>query len=316
MSWVGTRAQSATKQKSEGEVNMIIRFIKGIVLGLALVVPGLSASTFAVVMGIYDKLIENLNTLRKEFRSSMKYLLPIGFGAAVGILASAGFLLMLIEMFELPSYAFFIGLVLGSVPVIYRKIKPGLPQKWNFGLLIVGLATIIVLGMVAAGAEAAYETPEIPYYMGTFAQGAIIFAAGFISCFLIALPGVSGAMILILIGQFDTIYGAVDNFARAIIGQMDWYYGFNGFLIVLVFFVGAVVGLMLAARLIGALIKRHEASVYFAVMGLILGAVYVLYDIGVRPNFTFGAVDVLLTLAAVALGYLCTGLFGRERKTT
>ena len=164
----------------------------------------------------------------------------------------------------------------------------------------------------------------MPYYMGTFLQVLIIFGSGFIACFLIALPGVSGAMILILIGQFDTIYGAVDNFARALIGQMDWYYGFNGFLIVLVFFVGAVAGLIVAARLIGELIKRHEASVYFAVMGLVLGATWVLFDVGVGHNmgyvFTYGGAgaivrDILLALSAIALGFLATGLFSKKGKT-
>jgi len=297
---------------------MILNAIKGIFIGLALVIPGLSASTFAVVLGLYDKLIENLNNIRKNFKPAMKFLLPIGAGAALGILASAGFLLRIIDLFELPSYAFFVGLVLGSVPVIYKKMKPGLPQKWNFGLLILGLVAIVALGILAPEQD---QTAYVPYYMGTFVQGLIIFGSGFIACFLIALPGVSGAMILILIGQFDTIYGAVDNFARALIGQMDWYYGFNGFLIIVVFFVGSVVGLVLAARLIGELIKRHEASVYFAVLGLVLGAVYVLYSVGIGHNiiytFTYGGAgaivrDSLLMLAAVALGYLATGLFSRK----
>ncbi|MCL2168605.1 MAG: DUF368 domain-containing protein [Defluviitaleaceae bacterium] len=301
---------------------MVINFIKGIFIGLALVIPGLSASTFAVVMGIYDKLIESLNSIRKDFKNTMKFLMPIGAGAAAGILASAGFLLMVIERFELPSYAFFIGLVLGSVPVIYRKIKPGLPQKWNFGLLLVGLVAIIVLAFIAPESNYEYDA-QVPYYMGTFVQGLIIFGAGFIACFLIALPGVSGAMILILIGQFDKIYGAVDNFARSLIGQMDWYYGFNAMLIIAVFFVGAIAGLVIAARIIGALIKRYEASVYFAVMGLVLGAVFVLFNQGVGGNMlhtiTYGgggaiARDTLLALASVALGYLCTGLFGRNKR--
>ena len=301
---------------------MVINFFKGIMMGLALVIPGLSASTFAVVLGLYDRLIDSLNTIRKDFKNSVKFLLPIGFGAAFGILASAGFLLAVIERFELPSYAFFMGLVLGSVPVIYRKLKPGMPKKANYGLFVLGLAAIILMGVFApTGYE--YEYTDVPYYMGTFAQVMIIFGAGFIACFLIALPGVSGAMILILIGQFDTIYGAVDNFARALIGQMDWYYGFNALLIVGVFFVGAVIGLALAARLIGALIRQHEASTYFAVMGLVLGAVYVLYSVGIHDNFMYEinyggsgaiALNIVLILASIVVGYFCTGFFGREKK--
>jgi putative membrane protein len=298
---------------------MILNFIKGIFIGLALVVPGLSASAFAVVLGIYDKLIESVNNMRKQTKASLKFLLPIGAGAAAGILVSAGFLLIIIYRFELPSYAFFIGLVLGSIPVIYRKMKPGLPKKWNFGLLVLGLIIIIGMGFLIPEGD---DGRGYILYMSTFTQGLIIFGSGFIACFLIALPGVSGAMVLIIIGQFATVYGAVDRFARALIGQAGWDYGLNAFFIVLVFFVGAVLGLVLAARLIGALIKRHEASVYFAVMGLILGAVYVLYDIGIEHNiiatFQQGGWpilrDILLIVASIVLGYICTGFFGRDWK--
>ena len=300
---------------------MVINFFKGIMMGLALVIPGLSASTFAVVLGIYDRLMESLSSIRKDFKGSAKFLWPIGLGAAVGILATAGFLLTLIERFELLSYAFFVGLVLGSVPVIYRKLKPGLSNKLNFPLFFLGLAVIIAMGLLSPTVDA-YEYTYTPYYMNTLTQALVIFGAGFIACFLIALPGVSGAMILILIGQFDTIYGAVDNFARSLIGQMDWYYGLNAMLIVGIFFVGAVIGLLTAAKLIGELIKRHEVSVYFAVMGLVLGAVYVLYTVGMHHNvvntFNTGGLailrDVVLIAASTLLGYLCTGLFGRRKK--
>lgn len=305
---------------------MIVNFIKGIFIGLALVIPGLSASTFAVVMGIYDKLIQNINTLRKETRTSLRFLLPIGAGAAVGILASVGFFLWVIEMFELPSYAFFIGLVLGSIPVIYRKMKPQISKKFNYVLFVIGLLAIPALHfLVPTSADYSAQIMAI----NSFGDFGIILAAGFVSCFLIALPGVSGAMILILMGQIDTVYGAVSNFVDAILmtirGQEGaWYYGLSALLIVLVFFVGAIIGLLLAARIIGALIERHEASVYFAVMGIIIGAVAVLYDLGVHSHFaynftdgSFGPIvrDFGLALAALALGYICTGLMGREKKT-
>ncbi|MCL2349955.1 MAG: DUF368 domain-containing protein [Defluviitaleaceae bacterium] len=301
---------------------MVMNVIKGVFIGLALIIPGLSASTFAVVLGLYDKLIFSLNNIRKDFKTSAKFLAPLGIGAAVGILASAGFLLFVVETFPIPSYAFFIGLVIGSIPVIYKKMKPGLPQKFNFSFLVLGLAAILLVGFFTP------DTGDGTYilYMSSFSDVAIIAAAGFIACFLIALPGVSGAMILILIGQFDTVYGAVSNFANSLLmmvrGQEGaWDLGSGAFLIVLVFFVGAVTGLVLAAKIIGALIQRFEASVYFAVMGLVLGAVWVLFDIELSyiltHTFAGGGLiiarDMGLVAASLALGYICTGFFGRSK---
>ncbi|MCL2353535.1 MAG: DUF368 domain-containing protein [Defluviitaleaceae bacterium] len=306
---------------------MIINFIKGIFIGLALVIPGLSASTFAVVLGIYEKLIESLNSFRKQAKQSLKFLLPIGAGAAAGILASVGFLLFVIDRFPIPSYAFFIGLVLGSIPVIYRRMKPGLPQKFNFVFLVLGLAVILTLSFftptTVEGEYGAYIT-----YITSFGEVAIIFAAGFIACLLIMFPGVSGAMILILIGQFDTVYGAASNFASSIMMTFQrqegaWYLGLNALLILLIFFVGAVIGLVIASKLIAALLQKREHTVYFAVMGLVIGAVYILFNIGIQDpiayTFSRGEFlpilrDVALIASAIALGYICTGLMGRGEK--
>ena len=304
---------------------MIINFIKGIFIGLALVVPGLSASTFAVVMGLFEKLIHSINELRKYPKKSLKFLAPIGLGTALGILASVGFIRSAITAFPLPSYAFFIGLVVGSAPVIYAKLKPGFNNKFNYGLLVLGLAAILLVGFLTPDAdEGGYITAieSVVHILG-------IFGAGFISCFLIAFPGISGSIILVLIGQFETVYDAASNFADALLMTIRgtagaWDLGMDAFAILGVFFVGAVIGLFLAASLIGALLKRFEASVYFVVMGLIIGAVYILYDIGVADGlaaaFKSGEAgviirDLLLAAASVVLGFVCTKVMGREKRS-
>jgi putative membrane protein len=307
-------------------INFIVNFIKGIFIGLALVIPGLSASTLAVVLGLFEKLIQAINNLRKETKKSLKFLLPIGLGTAVGVLASVGFLLFIIETFPIPGYAFFIGLVLGSGPVIYAKLKPGFKNKLNYGLLVMGLMAILLVGFLTPdGSEGGYIT-----YIANIGHVFAIFGAGFISCFLIAFPGISGSIILLLIGQFETVYGAASNFADALVMTLRattgaWDLGLNAFIILLIFFAGAITGLFMAARLIGALLARFEASVYFVVMGLILGAVYILYDIGLADGlaraFASGDSwvilrDLILAVASVVLGYICTRLMGHDKRSS
>jgi putative membrane protein len=295
---------------------IIFDFIKGIFLGLALVIPGLSASAFAVVLGFYQKLIFSLNSLRKEPKQSLKFLLPIALGAIAGVLASAGLLLTIIYRFPIPGYAYFIGLVLGSIPAIYQKIRPGLSKKLNYVFLILGLGLIISLGMLTPETETGPQLQHI----GNIGHVLLIAAAGFVSCFLIAFPGVSGAMVLVLMGLYTTILGAVSNFADAVVGAFRgyegvWHTGLNALLIAAIFLAGSLIGLFTASGLIGKLLRRYETSVYFAVMGLIVGGVYVLYEIGIEGNlvgFTTGSSFIIvrelaLIAAFVVLGYFCTG---------
>ena len=296
---------------------MIINFIKGIFIGLALVIPGLSASTFAVVTGLYDKIIFAANNLRKEFKKSLIFLMPIGLGAAVGILASVGAIVQVMYRFPLQSYAFFIGLVLGSIPTIYSKVKGGTKTKSNYIFAVLGFAIIVVLSFTVPSDDVA-AIAEIE----NVGQFIAIFTAGIISCFLLAVPGVSGALILVLLGQFATVYGAVGNFAQMFFmilrgqeGALEL--GLDSGAIVLAFFVGAVIGLIAAAKIIGYLIERFEIKVYFAVMGLVLGAVVTLFHIDgiVIGHFTeFGPYTLLnaaLLVIFAAVGFVCTKFMAR-----
>ena len=296
---------------------MIINFIKGIVIGLALVIPGLSASTFAVVTGLYDNIIFAANNLRKEFKKSFIFLLPIGLGAGIGILASVSAIIQLMYAFPLQSYAFFVGLVLGSVPTIHKKIKSGMNVKPNYIFAVVGFVIIVVMGFIVPSEEvvaiAAIED------IGDFIA---ILTAGIIACFLLAVPGISGALILILLGQFGTVYGAVSNFASVLFmivrgqeGALEL--GLESGAIVLTFFVGALIGLAAATKIIGYLIERHEIKVYFAVMGLVLGAVVTLFNFGIVEHFTefdaYMLLNAVFLIVFAAVGFVCTKFMARSK---
>jgi len=298
---------------------MIANFIKGIVIGLALVIPGLSASTFAVVTGLYDKIIFAANNLRKEFKKSVIFLMPIGIGAAVGVLASVGAVMQVMYRFPLQSYAFFIGLVLGSVPTIYGKIKSGTNIKTNYLFTIFGFVIIVVLSLTVPSEDvvAATQIDTIGEFIG-------ILTAGIIACFLLAVPGVSGALVLILLGQFNTIYGAVGNFAEMLFmlirgqeGALEL--GLESGAIVLTFLAGAIIGLIAAAKVIGFFIERNEVKVYFAVLGLVLGAAFTLFHIdGIVIGYFTGLSPALflnagLLVVFVAIGFVCTKFMAKSK---
>ena len=297
---------------------MISGIIKGFFIGIALVIPGLSASTFAVVMGLYDKIIFAVNNLRGQFKASFAFLAPIGLGAAVGILVSAGAIVRIMQAFPLQSYAFFIGLVIGSVPAIYGKLKTGTGKKINYTFAVVAFAAIAALSFVVPSDEVV-AIPAIQ----NIGQFVTIFTAGLITCFLLAVPGISGSLILILLGQFGTVYDAVSNISdvafmliRGEEGAMAL--GLSSGFIMLAFASGAIIGLLAAAKIIGYLLERFEVKVYFAVMGLVLGAVVTLFNIGAAGYFSELNTAILINIAILAafsaLGFICTRIMSGNRR--
>ena len=132
-------------------MTQIINFVKGIFIGIAVVIPGLSGSIFAVVVGLYEKMIHAVSDFRKNIKKNILFLLPIVLGAVVGILLSTKLILMICETYTQQAYFFFIGLVLGSIPLVLRKLKS---KKFHPAYLLITLFSmglILLMGFFSNG---------------------------------------------------------------------------------------------------------------------------------------------------------------------
>ena len=110
-------------------MEFLTRMVQGLVVGVANIIPGVSGGTMAVVMGIYDKLISAVSDLKKDFKKSVLYLLPIGLGAVLGIVLFSHLIKYLLGSYSMPTNFFFLGLILGSIPMIYRRASREKFQK-------------------------------------------------------------------------------------------------------------------------------------------------------------------------------------------
>jgi len=299
----------------------LINGIKGILIGIALVIPGLSGSIFAVVVGLYDKILHAVSDFRKDMKRSALFLVPVALGCVVGILASTKIVLYLCETFRLQSYAFFVGLVLGSLPLVLKKIQKE-AFTWQGAIIAVAsFAAIILVGSLTDTADTAVQITSITG-VGAFFD---LFLSGAAICALMMIPGVSGSVMLMLIGKYETIYRAVScagDFLRALMaGRMEEAGTlFANILVVLPFLLGALVGLALVAKAITWLLKRFEAKVYCGVLGLVSGAAVSLFASGIWPNLEGitgaggWAAAVLWIAVFIVAGWLCTTLLDTKEE--
>lgn len=293
----------------------LVNAVKGFFIGIALVIPGLSGSIFAVVVGLYEKILEAVNNISKDFKISVKFLMPIAIGAVVGILASTKAILWVCQEYPVWSYLFFIGLVAGSVPLVLKKINL---VKFNPLYLLITIGSFIAILYITAlgntGGSASYIAIE--KLNGPEEFFTMVFA-GVFSVSLMAIPGVSGSVMLMVINQYGTVYNAVgtclDLVSYLIKGNMEMVQeSFFTVLLVIPFLIGALGGLLFIAKIMGYLLKRFEAQVYYGVAGVILAAVVTLAGEGVVKNlhslsFADNTPLILVIGAAfVAVGFLCT----------
>lgn len=303
-------------------MSFIINFIKGIIVGIAVVIPGLSGSMFAVIVGLYEKIINAISTLQKSFKKNILFLLPIAVGGVIGILLSAKLIVDLCEKYPQQAYFFFIGLVLGSAPLVLRKVKQIEFKPLYLLITLFSFCFVLIMGYLSGG-EMETTIVDTAHDLKGFGDGIAVFVAGFFSCAFMSVPGVSGSVTLMVMGQYNKVYGAVGDCSVMVknLLQGNWEEALvasESLGTAIVFAIGGILGFLIIAQLISKLLLKFEAQVYYGVSGMLLGAAVILFTDGVLSDARFKAIFTgggfadgiigLLVIDAllVVIGVICT----------
>ena len=281
----------------------IFDILRGVVIGLANIIPGVSGGTMMVSMGIYDTIIGCINSLFKDFKRCIKTLWPYALGMVLGILGLAKLITFLLETYPLPTNMAFIGLILGGLPMILKKMKG--EKKGVAGVIAFVLAFALVVGLKIVGGGNGADA-SITLSIG---QMIILFFMGVIAAATMVIPGVSGSMMLMLLGYYNPVVGSVSGLVDALLsGNIGAMLSCCGVLIP--FGVGVVVGIFAVAKLIEILLRRFPGPTYCAIMGLVTASPVAillgLSDVGVT------AVTVIVSIVALALGCVAAYKLGGE----
>lgn len=280
--------------------------LRGMVIGLANVIPGVSGGTMMVSMGIYDNLIWSINHLFKEFRKSFMTLLPYLVGMVAAILLGAVGLKVAFARFPLPTNTLFIGLILGSLPFILKEMK-GENIGWQ-GILVFLLFFGLVVGLKIVEKD---NTAEIRLGVLEIIK---LFLLGAVASATMVVPGVSGSMILKTLGYYEPIVtGAIPDLMKGLTGG-NWAAVGQSVGILLPFGLGIVFGIFGIAKLIAFLMKKWKGRTYCAILGMVAASpVVILMEPSIYEGFNVWiCVASVLTLA---LGVFAAMKLGGEPET-
>lgn len=244
---------------------MVKSILKGMLIGIANIIPGVSGGTMMVSMGIYDKLIHYITHLFSEFKESVKFLFPIAIGMGIAIIASAFGLEWLFESFPVEANLLFIGLILGSLPIMWKNVKG---NKIRAGHLIAALAFFaLVVGMAAfGGTEGA--AADLSFGVVNVLK---LFIVGVIASATMVIPGVSGSMVLMLMGFYQPVLSAITDFIEALTSfDMDGILAGIG--ILAPFGIGVVAGIFAVAKLVEVIFEKYPLYAYWAIIGLVVAS--------------------------------------------
>ena len=285
-------------------MQLLNQILRGVVIGVANIIPGVSGGTMMVSMGIYDTLIHCITHLFSEFKKSVKTLLPYGIGMVVGIVALASILDFLFANYPLPTSTAFIGLILGGLGIILKKVDRK-KLNWVCALIFV-LFFALIIAMSLTG-----ETVNPDSLNLNAGQMVILLVVGVIASATMIIPGVSGSMVLMLLGYYTPILNAVNNLKDAVFA-FDFAAMITPVLTLAPFGIGVVVGIFGVAKLIEWLLYRFPNPTYCAVLGLVISSPVAIL---LRTNMAgVGFGMVVLSIVTFALGFVAAWLLARGSK--
>lgn len=282
----------------------IINILRGMVIGLSNVIPGVSGGTMMVSMGIYDKLIMVLTHFIKKFKEAVALVLPLIIGMVLAIvLFSKLFSEVLFPKFPFQTNLFFIGLIIGSLPIMFKKVKGNKMKVGNFISFALFFALVVGFALMGEGSDNGADVSL------SFVNMIKLFLAGIVCAATMVIPGVSGSMVMMIMGYYQTIIDSINGFVNALravdINGLIAYCG-----ILVPFGIGAVVGVVAVAKLVEFVFNKYSQLAYWAIIGLIVASPFAII---IMMNLTsVSVVGVISGIVMLAVGFLISLKLGGE----
>ena len=284
-------------KKNKKDNEFLVLLLKGVILGSSTLVPGLSAGTFAVVLGIYEKLIGVVSNLTKDLKNNILYVLPIGLGALVAMLLGSNVVSFLLEHYHLATMLLFLGVIIGGIPLLFRRVKGHEKEPTNIIVFLIAFALIIIMYVANANTNNIdLSNINIIGYIKMVIVAAISAAA-------MIIPGVSGSFMLMLFGYFEPIINTVKDLKNMSLLT-------HNLSILIPFGIGVIVGILLISKVINYLLKHHEAKTFSAVLGFVIASIVTIVWGLVGTNINI--IELLVGDVLAMLGCMLSLWIGRE----
>lgn len=263
---------------------------KGTAMGMVETVPGVSSSTIAMLLGIYGQLITAINYLTtKRWKQGVMFLIPVGIGMGIGFIISIRIVKFFLDYYTMQTHYFFIGLIVGMLPFLWRE---GYMNGDEFSYKIRHYIIMILSFIFITALNLAPEKGLLVSGLSIF-DYIYLFASGWLASIALVLPGISGTLILLIIGAYHTAITAVIELNIPIIVTIA---------------LGIVVGILLTSKFVKYMLERHLKLTYSFMIGLIAGSITVLY-----PGISQHLGQMIVSIVALVIGFLFAFLIGNRK---
>ena len=286
----------------------IILVVKGFIMGIANIIPGVSGGTLALILGIYEDFIKAISHFTKNIKENLKFLIPIIIGMGLAIVLLSRVIDYSYEHYPIPTILFFVGLVVGGIPLLYKKVKGTKETRkassYVILLLMFGLVMFMTFSKTIFG-----EVSAVSFSNMNIVSYILLFLVGMVAAATMVIPGVSGSLVLMILGYYNPVLDLIKDVTK--------FKDLGTNIIVLgVFGLGIVIGIVLVSKLIEFLFKKYEVKTYFGVLGFILASVLAIpISAFLSPDIkiSFNIIQIIIGIALFAIGAIISSRLGDDK---
>lgn len=227
--------------------------IKGFLIGVGKIIPGVSGSLLAITMGIYGKLMNSIGNFFCNIKENIKFLMPVLIGVSMAIILMSKLIFSMLDKYYVITMLFFIGLIAGGIPSLIKKVK-----KYNFkNIVLFILSFSLIFSLSFIDNNKSFGVNNYPLY--------IFFLLGLLDAATMIIPGISGSAIMILLGCYGTV---LDLFSNV--------YEINNIIKILPFLIGVVIGTYLISKFVAYSLKKFYHESFSCILGFLLSSCFLL----------------------------------------
>lgn len=253
------------------------RLLAGMGIGVGAAIPGVSGAAIAVIFKVYEDIIGAVNNFRKKFGHSVLVLLPILLGIVIAVIPCIILFSLAFEHLMFVLICIFAGFLIGSFPSITERVKGVKPNKLQIMLIITGALFVITLGVLSVALgdkmniDGLFKTINTNWWLFF-----VLVPVGVLAAVALTVPGLSGSLILLVIGFYRPLLDNVKEWASMCV-HGDW--SMVGPLIGVIgcFGLGCLIGVILVSKVMTLLLKKFHDNTFFTIIGFVGGSILVLF---------------------------------------
>ena len=270
----------------------IMLFLKGMVLGSAMIIPGVSGGTLAISLGIYERIINVITHFFKNFKENIIFIINLGLGILASIILGALILNYTFEHYPIPTIIFFIGLLIGSIPSLLKRVNfKNTLKVSNIFYFLLGISLVLGVYLLKGNSEVKFSNGF------NLIQTIKLLLVGVVAAATLVIPGISGSFMLMVLGYYKPILAVITD-------TIKFNNLLNNILILIPFGIGILLGIVGIAKLIEYLLKNHETKTYYAIIGFLVASIIEIFIS--LFSYQTSIIQIIISVILFVLGLLLT----------